>query len=112
MKPITIAIVAGILFSLAGCSKPLVTHKLVATAGEQTVPLYPDEATYLKVSHEAQQGGVTGMVGSAKRSLSAKKINDQTPVKIISTDSNGSEVQIVEGPMKGTTGFVAKQNVD
>jgi len=52
------------------------------------------------------------MIGNAREDLSAKKIDDQTPVKIISSDSNGIEVQIVEGPMKGTAGFVPNQNVD
>lgn len=110
----TTAIAASILLlALTGCAKKSVlTHKLVATGGEHAVPLYPDEATYLKVSHKAQQGGVTGMVGSAQQDLSAKKIDDQTPVDIISSDSNGAQVQIVEGPMKGTAGFVSNQNVD
>jgi hypothetical protein len=110
----TAAIAAGAIgLALAGCdSSSLVTHKLVATGGEHTVALYPDEATFIKVSHKAQQGGVSGMVGSAEEGLSAKKIDDQTPVKILSSDSNGTEVQIVQGPMKGTAGFVANQNVD
>ena len=110
----TAAIAAGAIgLALAGCdSSSLVTHKLVATGGEHTVALYPDEATFIKVSHKAQQGGVSGMVGSAEEGLSAKKIDDQTPVKILSSDSNGTEVQVVQGPMKGTAGFVANQNVD
>jgi|SRR5271156_2513022 len=108
------AIVGGaLLLTLAGCTKDSVlTHKLVATGGQPTVALYPDEQTFLKVSHTAQQGGVSGMIGSAQQDLSAKKIDDQTPVKVLSSDSNGTEVEIVEGPMKGTAGFVANQNVD
>ena len=103
----------AIVFALAGCNKPSVlTHKLVATGGEPTVALYPDEQTFLKVSHKAQQGGVTGMIGNAQQDLSSKKIDDQTPVQILSSDSNGTEVEIVDGPMKGTAGFVANQNVD
>jgi transcription antitermination factor NusG len=115
MKKLTLIAIASSVLSIAavGCNNsPVATHKLVATGGEHTVPLYPDEATYLKVSHKAQQGGVSGMVGNAQQDLTAKKIDDQTPVKVISSDDNGSEVQIVQGPMKGTAGFVANQNVD
>jgi hypothetical protein len=108
-----VIVASAMTLALAGCTKQsIVTHKLVATGGEPAVALYPDEETFLKVSHKAQQGGVSGMIGSAQEDLSAKKIDDQTPVKIISSDSNGIEVQIVEGPMKGTAGFVANQNVD
>jgi transcription antitermination factor NusG len=52
------------------------------------------------------------MVGSAQQGLTAKQIDDQTPVKVISSDSNGTEVEVVQGPMKGTAGFVANQNVN
>jgi hypothetical protein len=111
-KTTTIA-VSVLALALTGCVKQnVLTHKLVAAGGENAVALYPDEATYLKVSHKAQQGGVTGMVGNAQATLTAKKIDDRTSVDILSSDANGAEVQIVEGPMKGTTGFVASQNVD
>ena len=44
---------------LAGCG-----HKLVALQGEKSVPMYPDEQTYTKISSLKQQGGVQGMLGS------------------------------------------------
>jgi len=100
--------------ALAGCNNPgtpVLTHKLVATAGQTSIPLYPDEKTLIEVSHRSQQGGVTGMVGSVQKDFSAKQIDDQTPVQVLSTDDNGAQVQIVDGPLKGQTGFVAKQNV-
>ena len=108
------AILAGVMaLALAGCTRDAVlAHKLMATGGQTTVALYPDEATFMKVSHKEQQGGVTGMVGSAQQGLTAKQIDDQTPVKVISSDSNGTEVEVVQGPMKGTAGFVANQNVN
>ncbi|MGH7985825.1 MAG: hypothetical protein ACREQX_06010 [Candidatus Binataceae bacterium] len=103
-------IVLGFILSLtAGACQQ--SHKLVATGGQQSIAMYPDEKTYLDVSHQAQQGGISGMVGSAKKGMSSKDIADQTPVKILSSDSNGATVQIISGPMKGETGFVAKQNV-
>ena len=115
IKTITTALLIGGALSLvAACNSPstIMPHKLVTTAGEHTVPLYPDEQTFLKVSHSAQQGGVTGMVGDVQKNFTAKQIDDQTPVKVLSTDSNGSEVEITQGPMKGQAGFVANQNVD
>lgn len=111
--PRLVAPLGGILIlSVAACQKSALQHKLVATAGSQTVPLYPNEATYLNVAHKAQQGGVTGMVGNVQKDLTVKQIDDQTPVKIVSSDDNGDEVQIIQGPMAGQAGFVAKQNVD
>jgi len=52
------------------------------------------------------------MVGSVQKGMSAKQIDDQTPVRVISTDDNAAQVEIIDGPMKGQTGFVAKQNVN
>jgi hypothetical protein len=52
------------------------------------------------------------MLGDVGKNLAAKQIDDQTPVKVISSSSNGAVVEITEGPMKGQTGFVAKQNLD
>jgi hypothetical protein len=111
-KPIAIMAGAAAL-ALVGCNRnSVLSHKLVATGGEHSVALYPDESTYLKVSHKEQQGGIKGMIGDAQKGMSAKQIDDQTPVNIISSDSNGTEVEVVQGPMKGTAGFVANQNVD
>ncbi|HUY29090.1 MAG TPA: hypothetical protein VMV27_16895 [Candidatus Binataceae bacterium] len=110
MKPWKIMVAAaavGISLALAGCG-----HKLVAQQGEKSVPLYPDEQTYTKLSQLKQQGGVQGMLGNVGQNLAAKQIDDQTPVKVISTNDNGAEVEIIDGPMKGQSGFVAKQNLD
>lgn len=103
------------LIGAAACNNSPATvlpHKLVVTAGQRSVPLYPDEQTFLKVSHSSQEGGVTGVVGDLQKNFTAKQIDDQTPVNVLSSNSNGSEVEITGGPMKGQAGFVANQNVD
>jgi hypothetical protein len=108
-------LIGGAAMMGAACNNSPTTvlpHKLVATSGEHSIPMYSDEQTFLKVSHSSQQGGVTGMVGDVQKTFTAKQIDDQTPVMVLSSDSNGSEVQIADGPMKGQAGFVANQNVD
>ena len=111
--PTSILIGGLSLIAMTGCNRQSVTaHKLIATGGRHQVALYPDEPTYLKVSQRAQQGGVNGLIGNAQQDLSAKQIDDQTAVRVLSSDNNGAEVQIVQGPMQGTVGFVASQNLD
>ena len=97
---------------LPGCQQPIVNHKLVVTGNEHSVPMYPDEQTYMNVSHEKQQGGISGMVGNVNKKFNAKEIDDQTPINVVSSDDNGAMVQVTSGPMKGSTGFVPRQNVD
>ncbi|MGH8012108.1 MAG: hypothetical protein ACREQ4_06405 [Candidatus Binataceae bacterium] len=106
-KLAVIAVAVVIAFATVGC-----THKLVATGNSKSIPLYTNEDTYLKLSKLQQQGGVEGMMGNLGASFSAKQIDNQTPVKILSSDSNGAMVQITSGPLRGQSGFVAKRNVD
>ncbi|MGH7986125.1 MAG: hypothetical protein ACREQX_07560 [Candidatus Binataceae bacterium] len=101
------AVAVVIALAAAGCG-----HKLVAAGNSKSIPLYPNEDTYLKLSKLQQQGGVEGMMGNLGASFSAKQIDNQTPVKVLSSDSNGAMVQITSGPMQGQSGFVAKQNLD
>jgi hypothetical protein len=116
MKLIAVALIAISAGVFVACrqlsSSRLIPHKLVVTANEHSVPLYPDEQTYLQVSREKQQGGIEGMVGKVNKSFKAKEIDEQTPVQVLSSDDNGALVKISDGPMKGQTGFAAKQNVD
>jgi precorrin-4 methylase len=117
MKYLPMIFVLGTLFSMAiiGCQQsvaPIISHKLVVTRNQHAVPMWPDEQTYLHTSHEKQQGGVVGVVGDVKENLTAKQLDDQTPVQVVSTDDNGAVVTVTDGPMKGATGFVPKQNVD
>jgi hypothetical protein len=107
-------LLAASAFAVAACQsgQSIVPHKLVATANQHSVALYPDEQSYLKVSRMQQQGGIEGMAGDVRKNFTALAIDDQTPVTIVSSDQNGAVVEIVQGPMKGQSGFVAKQNVE
>ena len=69
LAAIAIAIVA------AGCS-----HRVVASPGEHTVKVYPDQATYDKVVKMKSQGGAMGMLGGIGANLAAKEVDEQTPV--------------------------------
>jgi hypothetical protein len=112
-KMLAILIPASV-FAVAACqsAQSIVPHKLVATGNQHSIALYPDEHTYLKVSRMQQQGGVEGMAGDVGKNFTALAIDDQTPVTIESSDENGAAVEIAQGPMKGQSGFVAKQNVE
>lgn len=93
---------------LAGCG-----HRVVASAGQHTVRVYPDQATYDRLTQLKSQGGaVGGMLGGLGADLTTKEVDDQTPVRIVSSNSEGSEVEVTDGPFKGLRGFVPKQNVD
>jgi len=99
--------IAGLVALIAsGCQ-----HRVVATGDEHTVKLYPDEATYEKVKGMKKEGGAVGMLGGMGESFMAKQLDNNTPVRIISSDSEGAQVEVTDGPNKGVQGFVAKQNV-
>src|SRR5579863_8150660 len=66
---------------LAGCG-----HKLIATADEHTVKVYPDRDTLQKLTDLKRGGGIGGMIGNLGSSMTAKEVNDKTPVKVISSD--------------------------
>ena len=100
-----IALVA--LMVLGGCS-----HKLVATEGQTQVSIYPDEDTYKRLSQMKAQGGVAGMLSGMGENLAAGKLDNQTPVKIISSDDLGSNIEVSDGPSKGMKWFVPKANVN
>ncbi len=92
---------------LAGCG-----HKLVANADEHTVKVYPDQATFDKLAQLKAQGGPMGMLGGLGANLAAKEVDDRTPVRIVSSNDEGSEIEVTDGPYKGLKGFVPRQNVD
>jgi hypothetical protein len=89
-----------------GCS-----HRVVATAGEHTVKLYRDEATFEKIKDLKKQGGPMAMLGGLGEGLVTRELDNHTPVRIISQDSEGAQIEVTDGPDKGAQGFVAKENV-
>jgi hypothetical protein len=89
-----------------GCS-----HRVVANEGEHTVKLYHDESTYEKIKDLKKQGGPIGMLGGIGEGFVSKELDNNTPVRIISQDSEGAQVEVTDGPDKGAQGFVAKNNV-
>jgi transcription antitermination factor NusG len=101
LAAIALAIVA------AGCS-----HRVAAIAGEHTVKVFPDQATYDKVTKMKSEGGAMGMLGGIGANLAAKEVDDQTPVRIVTSNEEGSVVEVTDGPFKGVTGFVPRQNVN
>lgn len=91
---------------IAGCQR-----KLVAAPGETTVAVYPDEQTYTKLADLKKQGGVGGMIGSLGQNFSAKQVDNNTPVKVQSSDDIGYVIVITDGPNAGVSGFVPKSSV-
>ena len=100
------ASVIGGMLALAGCG-----HKLVAHNGESTVAVYPDEDTFTKLVDLKKQGGVGGMIGGLGEGLTAKQVDNNTPVRIIRSDDKGSQVEVLDGAFKGLNGFVPQDNV-
>jgi len=100
------AVVIGAMLAIAGCG-----HRLVAHNGEGTVAVYPDENTFTKLAELKKQGGVGGMIGGLGVGLTTKQVDNNTPVRIISSDDQGSQIEILDGAFKGTQGFVPKDNV-
>ena len=102
-----LAIVGILALVASGCQ-----HKVVATGDEHTVKLYPDEATYEKVKGMKKEGGAMGMLGGLGEGFMAKQLDNNTPVRIISSDSEGAQIEVTDGPNKGMQGFIAKENVN
>jgi len=108
MNPRRLLIGAALMVAMAtiGCS-----HRVVANPGEHTVKLYRDESTYEKIKDLKKQGGPMAMIGSLGEGFVAKELDNNTPIRIISQDSDGAQVEVTDGPDKGATGFVPKDNV-
>ena len=102
-----LAIIGLIALVVGGCQ-----HRLVASGNEHTVKVYPDEATYQKVKSLKKEGGALGMLGGLGETFMAKEVDNNTPVRIISSDSEGTQIEVTDGPNKGAQGFVPKENVN
>ncbi len=102
-----LAIVGLIAIVASGCQ-----HRVVAVGDEHTVKLYPDEATYEKVKGLKKEGNAMGMLGGMAESVMTKELDNNTPIRVISSDSQGAQVEITDGPNQGKQGFVAKENVN
>ena len=100
-------LLVGVLLGIAGC-----THKLVGRGGETTVNVFPSKKDFESVVSMKSRGGAEGIVGGLGESFMAKKVAENTPVKILSSDSEGADIQVLEGPNAGVRGYVAKDNVD
>ena len=111
MKTASVALGAALMtvaLLIAGCG-----HKLVATGGESTVAIYPDKNTFDRLQSVKRQGGaIGGMIGGMGENLVSKKVDDKTPVKILSTDDTGAEIEVLDGTDKGMQGYVGKANLD
>lgn len=102
----SLAAVAIAALLCAGCG-----HYVRATTGQTAVAVYPDEATFVKVKSLEGQGGPMGMVGNLGENVLARKIDDRTPIRIISRDNLGALIEVIDGPNKGLRGFVPQANL-
>jgi hypothetical protein len=93
-------------FWLAGCG-----HKVVAHNGDTTVNVFPDKETFDKVTSMKSQGGPAGMIGGVGESMMAKRVDNNTPVNILSSDDEGDTIEVLDGRDKGLRGYVSKDNV-
>lgn len=106
-RAVLLGLVVLAAMAVAGCS-----HKLVATGSDHTVKIYPDEATFEKVKQMKAAGGPSAMLGGLGESFMTKDLDNHTPVRVISSDAEGAQVEVIDGPQKGVQGFVAKENLD
>jgi hypothetical protein len=99
----------GLSLFVAGCQ-----HRLVAAPGESTVAVYPDRQAYDNFAELKKQGSPLAQLARGwGQSFAVKKmVNDKTPVKVLSSDEEGDLIEVSDGPDKGVTGFVLKNNVN
>jgi len=101
------AFVIGTALAMVGCG-----HKLVAHDGESTVAVYPDENTFAKLADLKRQGPIGGAIGGLGEGLATKQVDNNTPVKVLSSDDRGAQIEVLDGAFKGMQGFVPKDNLN
>jgi hypothetical protein len=52
------------------------------------------------------------MIGGLGASLVAKKVDNGTPVKVVTSDEDGCQIEVLDGASKGLEGYVSKDSVD
>lgn len=110
MRIVNITLAATVIFAsltVAGCS-----HKLVSHGGENTVSVFHNKADFDKVRSMKSEGGAAGIIGGFGENFIATKVSENTKVKVLSSEGESEEVEVVDGPNKGLHGYVSKDNVD
>lgn len=92
---------------LAGCG-----HKVIAHSGDTTVNVYGSKEQFDKVQAMKSQGGAAALLGGIGENMLAKKIDNDTPVKVISSDEEGAQIEVLDGRDKGLQGYIARDNLD
>jgi hypothetical protein len=107
-------VISVTVFGVSGCS-----HRLIADNGQRSVRVYQDEEVYnstleiqraMKGEMTQAQRGFIGMVAGVARTES-READDGTSVAVISQDSAGWQVELLEGPDRGYKGFVPRGNL-
>jgi hypothetical protein len=106
-RAISAFVMLGMLFGTAGCS-----HNLVGREGETTVSVYHSKKDFESLTTMKSRGGAEQMMGGIGETFLAQKVAEHTQVKILSSDAEGAEIEILQGPNAGLRGYVAKDNVD
>ena len=102
-----VASLLGAALFLAGCQ-----HHLIAAPGDTTVAIYPDRQTYDKLADLKKSGPLGQLASGLGKGVEAKNVDDQTLVKIISSDDEGYTIEVSDGPNAGTSGYVPKNSVN
>lgn len=97
----------------ASTNLPAGDHRLVSADGNKGVVVFVDEDVYRTLKTTNALGGPADQGVTAEELLgNAKEIPAGTPVRILSSDGDGSQIEVIGGPANGFKGFVPKANLD